>query len=725
MKILRTKQLTFWNTLGSTSDIENSIIGVNGTNDHTTPTYSTGKFNTAVQIPSTDTVGNDIEFANFETGPKGSCGIWIKPNSWSFNGTPSDADRHRFLIAHRTSGNILDFIFEIHETLGIRGYLRDPVTTNISQFYSTNGHFEADKWSYVSMTWDNDIGASAFKALIDGKEIESYTSRTWNGYNGHRSENGSHSLYMNVGKRRSQADQTFDGLLDNVQFWNYNKLDWSDRFIEYPTTIEPGIKSNRRCVLWNKLEEGTTTVASEIGADGVNDDAGSTYTTGKYGNAVYVPDTFADGTEGVYFDDCPFPRTGSLEYWFKPNGWSWSGTSMSDSTTKYMAPFSRWLGYLEGIRLFLQHSSGAFMFITDSSSVNNTGYISTDPIPDGVWTHIALEWDMDGAGFIGIYINGKLQGSVSGKTWTGTTPDTYKMYVGRRPVDATTNGAKGWFDNLKLHNYRKYGDYSDRHEEGLNYTFSPNIKYTKRLLSWSRMGQASDITSPEIGPVGSIPGSVSYVTGQHGNGVQSAANAITFPVTNDLMNYARGRLDVWIKITGVSSATIGSNDMQFFYINDAGSGGMFCRIGYGTNSGRGGAGLFFDWGDDFEVSTHQYSIGASITYNEILFNKPDDWHLYSVLWDEDNVPGTSRKVAMRLDGIPIDNYYVDISTETFIDWISPGNVSPLYYNSVGGTTVSFDNLMIYNYAKTDFSDRLLEEPIDLSLIPVLPELATP
>ena len=114
-------------------------------------------------------------------------------------------------------------------------------------------------------------------------------------------------------------------------------------------------------------------------------------------------------------------------------------------------------------------------------------------------------------------------------------------------------------------------------------------------------------------------------------------------------------------------------------------------------------------GRGYKGSTGRY---GGWSYERILgAGQVENWHHYALVWNEIGIPGVaggSKKLAVYLDG--------QLNSQTWWTWHSAefppviGGVLNLIdtHPEITQGSVSIDNLKIYNYAKTDFSDRFVE-----------------
>jgi hypothetical protein len=91
--------------------------------------------------------------------------------------------------------------------------------------------------------------------------------------------------------------------------------------------------------------------------------------------------------------------------------------------------------------------------------------------------------------------------------------------------------------------------------------------------------------------------------------------------------------------------------------------------------------------------------------------KAGDWHHYAIVWNGvgniPNVADTTRKISVFVDG-QLNTTTSNKSPEEQL--FAPGNAPRFGFigfptDAIPGASIVFDNLKIWNYAKTDFNDR--------------------
>jgi hypothetical protein len=240
----------------------------------------------------------------------------------------------------------------------------------------------------------------------------------------------------------------------------------------------------------------------------------------------------------------------------------------------------------------------------------------------------------------------------------------------------------------------------------VNNTDAVNKEFVDALISkitglvlWNRLGSESEVLNSEFGEDGSLLGTAhAYEPGKYGNGyVRKDVNSyIKFPksVLQDLRS--RGTVELWVnpKVT---------NPVAFSY-------GAFMIIGYGIDNAN--AHVFIRWGD----GTTGKGINGGVNFAGSIVSTPNEasqfvgtigvpFHL-AVVWDVLGIDGTNQTVRMYRDGVMIGSNTTtwDDQATTDYDYFWLGT-SP---DAGGYDKFITDNIKVWNYAKTNFSDRYHE-----------------
>ncbi|UCF06592.1 MAG: hypothetical protein JSV33_06075 [bacterium] len=245
--------------------------------------------------------------------------------------------------------------------------------------------------------------------------------------------------------------------------------------------------------------------------------------------------------------------------------------------------------------------------------------------------------------------------------------------------------------------------------------FTVNVKKLKGLILWNKLGSEHEVTHSRVGPDGVIVGDIEYLPCQHGNGFKPLER------TGD-----RNIPDNFIDFYGLNLGQQGC--IEFWYHPDWIDSHVGCVVGlfyYGLPSywpeylqvlmtG------YNDWQDLANFNAYQglqdSSNQAWLTYRPSAtpgWTTAEPFHM-AFMWDG-IAPDQQDRVKMFINGNPIGSYHIS-GDPTFSNWpadailrlgsrLSGGDWNRHHWEGSEGI---IDNIKIWNYPKTDFSDRFKE-----------------
>ena len=226
------------------------------------------------------------------------------------------------------------------------------------------------------------------------------------------------------------------------------------------------------------------------------------------------------------------------------------------------------------------------------------------------------------------------------------------------------------------------------------------------LILWNKLGSTTEVQNSEVGPdFDYINGVKGYGPVQHGNGVEANyANACGVHRTNAVnmgpMN--AGTIEYWY----LSNSEEPDREAMYFPSINTKDFSQYVSIGLYWDAGyNGGYGLLMSWNDGVNWGKIQTGV---VGEGNITFSTSTPTHL-SFVWDWNGIEGTADTMRVYRDGVLLINGQDIVS-----NWINSktnyciwgiGDYRPGWATAPNG---KIDNLKIYNYAKTDFSDRFIE-----------------
>ncbi len=239
------------------------------------------------------------------------------------------------------------------------------------------------------------------------------------------------------------------------------------------------------------------------------------------------------------------------------------------------------------------------------------------------------------------------------------------------------------------------------------------------LNLWNKLGSRSEIENSEVGLDGTFNGG-RFTAGMFGGAYLAKGLdpfLVTFPA--EVAPTPRGTMEFWAKLIDFPASIAVGGAPVFMevvppQVVPPGILGARLSVAFNSNDGCGGGGLVGGIG----LATDNVCTGFSVTstgsfgswtYKDVLgAGEVDDWHHYALVWDEGGVPGFgARRVLLFLDGNPASGRWQDRAAPMF-EPIPAGNKLGLIANVASHGRVAIDNLKIWNFAKTDFSDRFEE-----------------
>lgn len=224
------------------------------------------------------------------------------------------------------------------------------------------------------------------------------------------------------------------------------------------------------------------------------------------------------------------------------------------------------------------------------------------------------------------------------------------------------------------------------------------------LVLWNRLGSEDDVTRSAIGPGGKLNAG-RFVPGRFGNGIElnmQEQYGVTFPP--EIVPGPSGCIEFWAKLVGfpldlssgarpsllAASDEGGTSSFILFFSGNDGEakGGLCTRL---PGLGSAGTGSYGPW-------TYARALGS---------NTVGDWHHYALVWAADGIPCVDngmRKGAVYVDG-KLNTSAWNGAAGSRLAMPTTGPFGFLAHQGMPSGSVVFDNLKIWKYAKTDFSDR--------------------
>jgi hypothetical protein len=180
---------------------------------------------------------------------------------------------------------------------------------------------------------------------------------------------------------------------------------------------------------------------------------------------------------------------------------------------------------------------------------------------------------------------------------------------------------------------------------------------------------------------------------------------VTFPLT--IVPTSSGCIEFWARLADLPQALPWGQKPGLIGVNDKDGSNRGSILHFNGNDGASNGGLCAGLGGIGSAGTAQY---GNWTYARALgADTVGEWHHYALVWNPAGIPGVAegtRGLAVFVDG--------RLNTGSWNGAVVPagplalpdgGRLGLLCHQGLPGGRVVFDNLKIWNYAKTDFSDR--------------------
>lgn len=246
--------------------------------------------------------------------------------------------------------------------------------------------------------------------------------------------------------------------------------------------------------------------------------------------------------------------------------------------------------------------------------------------------------------------------------------------------------------------------------------FKVNVKKLKGLLLWSKLGSGHEVTHSRVGPDGVIVGDIEYLPCKHGNGFKPLPRTGDHNIPDNYIEYRnlglgpQGCIEFWYLPDWIDwhvghvvhLFTFGVPGYGFTYLID---------MHFNDWQNRAGAAIM----DGFNAASRAWVHFYPYTIPDWSTEEP--FHI-AVTWDG-TVPDPMQRLKLFINGAEIGTpgYAGD---PTFTNWPDDSELVLRLGTRLGDTQGDWerhnwegldgimDNIKIWSYPKTDFSDRFVE-----------------
>ncbi|MCD4813750.1 LamG domain-containing protein [bacterium] len=235
------------------------------------------------------------------------------------------------------------------------------------------------------------------------------------------------------------------------------------------------------------------------------------------------------------------------------------------------------------------------------------------------------------------------------------------------------------------------------------------------LLLWNKLGSDTEVLNSEVGPNGMIVGDLLYLSGQYGNGYEPAERTGDHNIADNYIQYEnlqlgpKGCIEFWYQ-PNWSSSSVGHNVCLLYYtimnsINDPEQ-PLGIQIHYNDWQNN----LILTVRDDDTNNVFRTMAPGSIPG----WSTSTPFHM-ALTWDGSGATADD-KLKLFVNGVAISTTVVTQTGMPTLNWSTdkilylgtypkPDDWSRHHWEGNDGIV---DNLKIWNYPKTDFSDRFVE-----------------
>lgn len=247
---------------------------------------------------------------------------------------------------------------------------------------------------------------------------------------------------------------------------------------------------------------------------------------------------------------------------------------------------------------------------------------------------------------------------------------------------------------------------------------------TGNVVLWNKLGANAEVSNSMIGEGFGIhsdtQGGVLYVPGKFGNALATTGGEVggggyltMSPDKFYAPDRSKGTVAVWIQ----------KRIQKFIPFQSP----LLCIFGCQPYDGVPTPGIYAAWSDGYTWSGGMtfliFDGQADHQINDLGWDTVPvgTWVHETFVWDINGIGGTTDRMRIYRDGLIVAKNSAAIS-RIFQDNYPVKILGHHAYSRFAQPTAYLDNLVVYDYAKTDFSDRFIENPAECE-VGGLPELS--
>lgn len=238
------RSLVLWNRLGSQSEVENSLVGPDGTivNVRGNISFVPGKFGNGFTATGSSMPAAGVDFGLWENihpnyDQAGAIEFWWKPaRNYDETGAPDETFHSGIWVPPPQPISPMALMYRWRGVIG--GFDFTVIGSDRAAHVYASGRvvpFQAGEWLHVAFVWDMN-GLPGHPGVRYGVYVNGDYVPLVDALNPGGSIDATMGHFDNVrfsmGYYDADWNNQLNGVLDNVKMWNYAKTDYSDRFWE-------------------------------------------------------------------------------------------------------------------------------------------------------------------------------------------------------------------------------------------------------------------------------------------------------------------------------------------------------------------------------------------------------------------------------------------------------------------------------------------------------------
>jgi hypothetical protein len=240
---------------------------------------------------------------------------------------------------------------------------------------------------------------------------------------------------------------------------------------------------------------------------------------------------------------------------------------------------------------------------------------------------------------------------------------------------------------------------------------APSSAPAERLVFWNRLGTDSEIENSSVGP-GGVKQTGSFVQGVFGGALEVSAQNMSGAIFSpDIVPQNAGCIEFWAKASVNATVLPPDACIQLLKFENADGSHAYPLLHFDPNDGVGNGGLCARVGNFGSTGTGSW--GYWTYQNALKGGDIAEWHHYALVWNVDTIPGhtdPSRHLLVYVDGVLNTGCWITAAASPSpMSYPENGRFAFPYLMNNAASSLTIDNLKIWNYAKTDFSDRFDED----------------